>query len=90
MPDLSQLLAHDPTTEPTDKYQVLEDAADWNAYIGYPGYVNPAIEEIYRNALVPRMFGAAASGRMKPEEAMTQADQEVRKIYDKWRALGKV
>jgi hypothetical protein len=36
------------------------------------------------------MFTLAASGKMTPEEAMTQADQEVRKIFQKWQDLGKI
>ena len=90
IPDLAQLLASDAKANPKNKYQVLADALNWTTNIGYPGYTNPAITEIFNEGLIPAMFAAAATGKMTPEEAMTQADQEVRKIYDKWRALGKV
>jgi hypothetical protein len=36
------------------------------------------------------MFASVATGKMTPEEALTQADQEVRKIYQKWQDLGKI
>ena len=90
VPDLAQLLANDAKANPTGKYQVLEDAANWNTNFGYPGYTNAAIDEIHTSGLIPMMFASAATGKMTPEEALTQADQEVRKIFDKWRALGKI
>ena len=90
VPDLSQQLANDNTVEPSDKYQVLANASQWATHPGYPGHLNAAFAEVAQTRLTVQMFVNAASGKMPPEEAMTQADQEVRKIYDKWRALGKV
>ena len=69
---------------------MLATATDWTTNVGYPGTHNSAIDEIYSNGLIPAMFVAAATGKMTPEEALTQADQEVRKIFDKWQDLGKV
>ena len=90
VPDIQTLLANDNRTVPPDKYEFLATAHKWTRFDSYPGHANPAWSEIYDAWLIPKMFGNAASGRMTPEEALTQADQEVRKIYDKWRALGKV
>ena len=90
VPDLSALLAHDAKANPPDKYHVLANASKWTTNLGYPGFLNAAIGEIYDKRLISIMFASAATGKMTPEEAMIQADQEVRKIYDKWRALGKV
>ena len=90
VPDLSTLLDHDPKANPPDKYQVLANAPAWTTNLGYPGYLNAAIGEIFDRRLIPTLFASAATGKMTPVEAMTQANQEVRKIYDKWRALGKV
>ena len=88
--DLETLVSNRPDTNPPDKYQALASTEEWSTNHGHPGYYNPAISEIYRSGLIPKMFIAAATGKMTPEEALTQADQEVRKIYDKWRTLGKV
>ena len=63
---------------------------EWTTNVGYPGYLNAPTTDILNAGLIPTMFANAASGKMTPDEALTQADQEVRKIYDKWRALGKI
>ena len=88
--DLETLVSNRPDTNPPDKYQALASTEEWSTNHGHPGYYNPAISEIYRSGLIPKMFIAAATGKMTPDEALTQADLEVRKIYDKWQALGKV
>jgi hypothetical protein len=36
------------------------------------------------------MFAQAASGKLPPEDAMNQADQEVKRIFKKWKDKGKV
>lgn len=90
MPNWAQRMASDPSVSPSDKYKVLLDVDRWTTHLGYPGDCNPAVNEVYDVGLIPNMFAAVASGKMTPTEAMTQADQEVRKIYDKWQALGKV
>jgi multiple sugar transport system substrate-binding protein len=90
VPDMPQLLASDSEATPADKYKILADALNWTTNFGYPGYNNPAIGDIYNSNLIPTMFANVASAKMTPEEAMTQADQEVRKIFQKWQDLGKV
>ena len=89
VPDLKSLLAIDAKADPSDKYQVLADVKDWTVNRGYPGYENRAVMEVYGSGLIADMF-AAATGKMTSDEALTQANQEVRKIYDKWRTLGKI
>jgi hypothetical protein len=42
-----------------------------------------AISDIFGTGLIPKLFFNAVSGKMTPEVALIQADQEVRKIYDK-------
>ena len=88
--DRVPLLANDASATPPDKYQFLKDALEWTRNFGFPGYSNPAIGEVLNAGLLPAMFASTVTGKMTPEEALTQADQEVRKIFDKWRALGKV
>ena len=90
IPDLPQILAHDANAIPSDKYSILAGAGNWTNHVDYPGHPNEAAAEVYDQQILSKMFAQTASGKMTPEEALTQADQEVRKIYDKWRALGKV
>ena len=47
-PDLAQLVLNDANARPTDKYKVLKDGATWTTNIGYPGYTNAAIAEVYQ------------------------------------------
>jgi multiple sugar transport system substrate-binding protein len=90
VPDLVGQLAHDRNATPPNKYAILADAADWTINVGYPGYANAAIDEIWKTWLVPKMFADAASGRMSPEAALDMYAGQVDAIYAKWRALGKV
>jgi hypothetical protein len=36
------------------------------------------------------MFANATTSKTTPDQAMTQADQEVHKIFQKWQDLGKI
>ncbi len=90
VPDASRLIAHDVQANPSDKYKILEDVDQWTTAVGYPGYSNAAIDEIFNKWVISRMFAEAARGRMTPEQAMKAADQQVRGIFDKWRTAGKV
>ena len=36
------------------------------------------------------MCARAATGQLTPEEALDQADSQVRLIFDKWKARGKI
>jgi multiple sugar transport system substrate-binding protein len=90
VPDIAELLAADAQAQPPDKYRLLADAADWTAYSYYPGYLSVATDETVTAGLLQRMFTNAATGKMTPEEALTQADQEIRRIYQKWQDLGKI
>ncbi len=88
VPNLADQLAHDVRADPPDKYSVLQDVQDWATNIGYPGFVNAGISEVFGAWLIPRMFREAATGNMSPEDALSATDREVRMIFDKWRALG--
>jgi len=66
------------------------EVGSWTKYLGYPRTPNVAIGEVYQGGLIQNMFASVFTGTMTPEEALTQADQEVRKIYDKWRSEGKI
>jgi len=74
VPDLKQLLQHDSKGKPPDKYAVLADSLDWATNVGYPGYANAAIDDIYSNWIVNNMFAKAAQGVMSPEDAVKEAE----------------
>jgi multiple sugar transport system substrate-binding protein len=89
-PDLNKLISSDPRAKPADKYKIFTDAAKWTINVGYPGYSNAAIDEIWKGWLIPRMFADAASGRLTPEAALDMYAGQSNKIFEKWRALKKV
>jgi multiple sugar transport system substrate-binding protein len=90
VPDLKTLLAMDDKANPPDKYKVMEDALEWLTNVGYPGYANAAIDEIFNTWVISTMFAQAATGKLTPEEALNQADAQVQRIIQKWRERGKI
>jgi multiple sugar transport system substrate-binding protein len=88
VPDLKKLIAHDPKADPPDKYKVLDDVLDWATNVGYPGYANAAVSEIFSTWIISTMFAKVAAGQMKPQEAINEADKKVQAIFKKWRAKG--
>lgn len=90
VPDLASLIANDEQAVPSDKYGIFSDVSDWMTNVGYPGYANAAIDEVFGSFIIPKMFAEAAMGRMTPMDAMISADNEVHAIFERWQALGKV
>ena len=90
VPDLQKLVALDPKAVPADKYSIFSDADKWTVGVGYPGYANGAIDEIWKGWLIPKMFADAASGRLTPEAALDLYAAQVNDIFAKWRGLKKV
>ena len=88
VPDLADILSNDPAKP--ERYRVLADVPDITTNLGHPGYANAAIDEVYGEGLIPKMFALAATGKMSPEEAAAQAEQQARGIFEKWREAGKV
>jgi len=84
VPNLTQMLADDPH-KPAGKYNVLGDVLSWATNVGYPGYANAAIDEIFGTWVLNTMFAKAANGAMSPEDAVKEADQKCRQIFAKWR-----
>ena len=74
VPVLKQLLSNDAKAKPADKYKVLEDVLSWATNIGYPGYANAAIDEIYQKWVIHVMFAKAAQGVLSPEDAVKEAE----------------
>jgi multiple sugar transport system substrate-binding protein len=90
VPDLKKLCAYDKKANPPDKYKVLEDVLDWATNVGYPGYANAAIDEVFSTWIISTMFARAAVEKMTPQEAINAAERKVNKIFEKWRAKGVV
>ena len=89
MPDLQRLIANDPKATPTNKYAIFAEAEKWTVNVGYPGYANAAIDEIFNEWLIPRLFADVAAKRSTPEEALDAYAGQIDRIFDKWRSVGK-
>jgi multiple sugar transport system substrate-binding protein len=73
------------------KYKVLDlIARKYTVNLGYPGFSNAAIDEIFNTWLVPQMFAQVAQGKMTPAEAARAAQNEFKPIFAKWRGRGKI
>jgi multiple sugar transport system substrate-binding protein len=90
VPDLKKLISSDPKAHPPDKYRVLEDVVTWATNVGYPGYANAAIDEIFGTWVLNVMFAKAASGAASPEDALREADAAGKRVFAKWREKGLV
>ncbi|HEY4408235.1 MAG TPA: extracellular solute-binding protein, partial [Acidimicrobiia bacterium] len=69
VPDLADLVAKAPA-EPAGKYAVLAQGPDWSTNVGHPGSTNAAVDDVYNQNLIPKMFGVAARGEMTAEQAV--------------------
>ena len=85
VPDIEKRLANDPKAEPHDKYKVLGNVLTWATNVGYPGYASAAIDEVFNTFVLPTMFAKAARDEMTPEAAVKAGDEEVRRIFNKWK-----
>lgn len=94
VPQLTQKggwIDHDPWgSKPPDKLSILSDALDWTAWLGYPGYANPATSEIYNTFLISTMMAQAARGEKTPEQAVKDTAAQMQQISEKWKKLGYV
>ena len=88
--DIDQLISHDPKATPAEKYQVFKDVSQWTVNVGYPGYANSAIDQIFSKWILPKMFSQAVSGKASVADSLNQGYLEVKQIYDTWRARGMV
>ncbi|HEX9163014.1 MAG TPA: extracellular solute-binding protein [Thermoanaerobaculia bacterium] len=84
VPNIKEVIAHDPKAVPNDKYKVLGNVLEWATNVGYPGYATAAIDEAFNTFVLPTMFAKAARDEMKPEEAVRAADTELKRIWAKW------
>jgi multiple sugar transport system substrate-binding protein len=90
IPDLVELVGNDPRAKPSDKYALLAGATQWSTNLGHPGHANAAMDEVFNQFLVPKMFAAVARGEMTAEEAVKAAEAQMKLIFEKWRERGKI
>ncbi|MBA3384820.1 MAG: extracellular solute-binding protein [Actinobacteria bacterium] len=90
VPNIPVRLARDSNT-PKGKYKVLGTISEkYTKNVGYPGFTNAAIGEIFDTYLIPQMFAEVAQGRRTPEEAARDYHARLGTIYAKWRRRGKI
>ena len=76
---------------PRGKYSILTTVASrYTRNAGYPGYTNAAVEETLNRFLIPQMFAQVASGRMSAADSVRATAAQMKAIWRKWRAAGKI
>jgi multiple sugar transport system substrate-binding protein len=85
VPDLAKMLAADTKGKPAGKYTVLADALDWATNVGYPGYANAGIDEVFSTWVINTMFAQASTGAASPEDAIKEAEAKCKQIWAKWK-----
>jgi multiple sugar transport system substrate-binding protein len=89
VPKLNAWLDKDPFgAEPANKLAVLKDALDWSVNVGYRGYANAAVGEVFGTFILPNMLARAARGKASPQQAVATAEAQIKPIFDKWRKKG--
>jgi multiple sugar transport system substrate-binding protein len=87
-PAMNRLAAADPH-KPRGKYTILTTIARrYTTNVGYPGFANAAIGDIFNQSLIPQMFAQVAQGKMTPADAARSMQGKFRSIYGTWRAQG--
>jgi Bacterial extracellular solute-binding protein len=84
-------LAEDPYSQANkDKLEFLKDAEPWSVNIGHPGPASAAEGEVFATFVIPNMFAKAARGQLSARAAVTEAETQVKAIFEKWRGQGLV
>jgi multiple sugar transport system substrate-binding protein len=77
--------------DPSGKYVVLDSIAkNATANVGFPGYSNAAIDELFIASLIPQMFAEVAQGNKSAADSVRDTSGEIRRIFRKWRTRGKI
>ncbi len=91
VPGLDGWLDNDPFgANPADKLSVLKTCLDWATNLGHPGPANPAIGQVFGEAIIPVMFAEAARGDKTPAQAVADAEAQITAIFEDWRGRGLV
>jgi multiple sugar transport system substrate-binding protein len=76
---------------PHGKYTILTTIAEkYTHNIGYPGTTNAAIDEIFQKYLIPQMFAQVSQGQMSAADSVKAISSQVKDIFAKWKARGKI
>ena len=76
---------------PKGKYSILTTVASkYTCNLGYPGYANAAVQEVFDTYLIPRMFSQVSLGKARARDSVRSTAAEMKGIWAKWRAAGKV
>jgi multiple sugar transport system substrate-binding protein len=77
--------------KPLGKYTILTTIAQkYTHNVGYPGYTNAAIDEIFNKFLIPTMFAQVSQGKMSAADAVAAAEREMKPIFASWKSKGKI
>jgi multiple sugar transport system substrate-binding protein len=93
VPNLDAWVGDDPFgSEPSDKlaFMTMDQAVEWTTNIGHPGPTNPAVGEVFGTNIIPNMLAGAARGEMNPEQAVAEAESQIRGVFERWRGQGLV
>jgi multiple sugar transport system substrate-binding protein len=75
--------------KPLGKYTVLTTIAEkYTANVGYPGFSNAMVDEIFNTSLLPQMFAQVAQGKLAPADAVSTFDKKFKSIHRKWQGQG--
>jgi multiple sugar transport system substrate-binding protein len=87
-PAMNRMAAADPH-KPRGKYTILTTIARrYTTNVGYPGFANAAVGDIFNQFLIPQMFAQVVQGKMTPQDAARSMQGQFRSIYAKWKAQG--
>ncbi len=87
---INKVAAADPNP-PHGKYTVLTTIAEkYTHNIGWPGTVNPAMDEVFSTFLIPQMFAQVSQGKLTAAQSVAQTNAQIKAIYKKWIARGVV
>jgi multiple sugar transport system substrate-binding protein len=79
------------THKPGGKYTILTTIAEkYTHNIGYPGTTNAAMDEVFSKYLIPQMFAQVSQGKMSAADSVSSIASQVKDIYAKWKARGKI
>lgn len=77
--------------KPHGKYTVLTTIAEkFTHNIGFPGTYNAAMDEVFTKYLIPQMFAQVSQGKLSAADSVSQTNLQVKQIYAKWKAAGKI
>ncbi|MGH7904197.1 MAG: ABC transporter substrate-binding protein [Candidatus Dormibacteraceae bacterium] len=77
-------------SNPPNKLAVLKTSQQWSTNVGYPGPSSAAVGEVFGTFVLPNMMASAAKGQATPQQAVANAEAQVKTIFQKWRQKGLV